>query len=430
MITDLLISVVFLLFLGAGLVNPFIAICGIVWVDVLKPQELSYSFLSGQPLSAVVTALCLASLILNFKKLSKPGAYGTVFFALLLVGWITATTFQASHQEVAWIKYEVAAKTIIIALLLPFVINTRQKFECVLWVLTVTVSLFIFNAGVKTMFGGGGYAFQVITGAENSGVTETSTLAAICVMMQPIYYFLYKYSKFSATSKWARMYLMSMPFIALIAIIGTFARTGLVSLAVLLAFIFFRSKNKSKFMLYIFLGAVLFVPLASEQWFSRMSTITNAGQEDSALGRILVWRWTLDYAAEKPIFGGGFYSYLDNENELSRYSQGTENVFYNNSAKAFHSFFFEVLGEHGYVGLAIYMMMIFTAFAALRKTLMEHKDDEWAMMIAQAMMGAFIAFLVGGLFVGVAFEPWIFYLSFLSVSIRTVLVNEKKIGLE
>ena len=426
MITDLLVSIVFLLFLGAGLFNPFVALCGVVWVDVVKPQELSYSFLNGQPMSAIVTALCLASLLLNMKKLSMPGAMGTVFFALLMVVWVTITTYQAGHPEVAWIKYEVAAKTIIISLLFPFVINTREKFECVLWVLAISVGLFIFNAGVKTMFGGGGYAFQVITGAENSGITETSTLAAICVMMQPIYFFLYKYSKFAANSKWAKMYLLSMPFIAIIAIIGTFARTGLVSLFVLLGFVFFQSNNKSKLLLYTLFGCILMVPLASDQWFNRMSTITEAGQEDSALGRLLVWRWTIDYAAENPVFGGGFYAYLDNENELAPYTKEGESLFFNNDAKAFHSFFFEVLGEHGYVGLAIYLLMIAFAFAALRKTVKEDADD-WSRVLAQAMTGAFLAFLVGGLFVGVAFEPWIFYLCLLSVSIRTVRVREQRL---
>ena len=56
--------------------------------------------------------------------------------------------------------------------------------------------------------------------------------------------------------------------------------------------------------------------------------------------------------------GGGFYAYLDNKEQLHRYTKGEEKFESNPSGKAFHSIIFEVLGEHGYVGLGIFLAML------------------------------------------------------------------------
>ena len=96
------------------------------------------------------------------------------------------------------------------------------------------------------------------------------------------------------------------------------------------------------------LAAVLFHP--GSDWADRMSTITQYNTEGSSLGRILVWEWTLHFVQSHP-FGGGFNAYVvDTITFPALDDVGAPIVIH---GKAFHSMYFEALGEHGWPGLGL-----------------------------------------------------------------------------
>jgi O-antigen ligase len=153
-----------------------------------------------------------------------------------------------------------------------------------------------------------------------------------------------------------------------------------------------------------------------------MNTIDEgATSEKSALGRIVVWRWTLDYVAKRPFFGGGFYAYLANAGVLHRYQKGEESEISQKGGKAFHNVFFEVLGETGYGGLVLFLGIILHTLMlnrAMSKKIKRNKNPtkEWIGSMCSSVNMSLMVYCVGGMFIGVAFYPWIYYLYGLSVS--------------
>ena len=143
--------------------------------------------------------------------------------------------------------------------------------------------------------------------------------------------------------------------------IATYARTGLVGLFVWLMLLVKESRYKIRYFLVSIICLIVIFPFVPEDWLNRMETTTEASTEASALGRLVVWRWTIDYVNERPLMGGGFHSYLANEGRLDSYVKEDIDVSFER-AKAFHSIYFEVLGELGYVGLFVYLWIIYLAY--------------------------------------------------------------------
>src|SRR3546814_12035982 len=87
-----------------------------------------------------------------------------------------------------------------------------------------------------------------------------------------------------------------------------------------------------------------------------MSTIKTDQADESAATRLAVWKWTIDFAKKSP-FGGGFEAYRQNQiryNTAKIEGQGpqqpVDKTLEVDKARAYHSAYFEMLGEQGYPG--------------------------------------------------------------------------------
>src|SRR5262245_20629044 len=181
MLTDLLTCAIMAAFIGLGIAQPFVALCGVIWVDLYKPQLLSQSFLSEKPLSLVLTAFFVLSLVLNLRKLQWPHRRLYIVLVPAFLAWITLTTYQAEFPAAAWPKWDIAFKTILFSFFIPFVLVDRRQIELFVWVLIGSMGFFVFTAGAKSMFGGGGYGLALISDNPSVFWNEGSTLATQAV---------------------------------------------------------------------------------------------------------------------------------------------------------------------------------------------------------------------------------------------------------
>ena len=162
---DIFVFFVFLFFVFFGITRPYVAFCAYLWVDVFNPQKLSYGFLSTVPMSLSVAVICLLSVFLNPKKLSKPHDFKIITLLFLFAIWITITTYFSYFPIFAWFKWDVAIKIFFMTVLFCFVVNTKEQLELCFVVFALSASYYISTAGIKTLIGGGGYGNQLITGA-------------------------------------------------------------------------------------------------------------------------------------------------------------------------------------------------------------------------------------------------------------------------
>ncbi|GMM68930.1 putative O-glycosylation ligase, exosortase A system-associated [Alteromonas sp. MTD1] len=408
--SDFFILAVILTFFVYGLTRPYIAFAGYIWVDTLVPQTIVFGFLHGRPISMIMAGLCFFSLVIGAGKISKPTRGIPVFLLVLFMIWITISTDMAQFQAVAWVKWDTAIKTVLMATLTMFAIKTKKQLESVLLVLVFSLSFFMLTAGIKTLFGGGGYGRVLITGVGNMGMAESSTLAAFSVLVIPFLMFFKKHITLMHFLRGKNWVWNAAILSCVAANIGTTARTGLVTLA---GYIGYRSLNKKFFIqgIVVFLFAVLcFQAFAPADWKNRMNTLTEVTDESSAMGRVVVWQWTIDYVKERPFFGGGFQSFLANRGQLINYNEN-----FSFTVKAFHSIYFELLGEQGYGGLIIYLGLIFWAYNQNRKIEKNDRLGEWSRDLGSCMKSAIVIFCIGGAFVGIGYKPIIFQLVALTV---------------
>jgi O-antigen ligase len=148
-----------------------------------------------------------------------------------------------------------------------------------------------------------------------------------------------------------------------------------------------------------------------------MSTIPEYNGEISALSRIGVWKWTLGFVAENPL-GGGFDAYHINHAVVPIENQ-PERVIEIRS-RAFHSSYFEILGEHGIPGIMLYTALLAALFLNARSA---KRRDDWTSRLAVGIQHGALVYMVSGLFIGIAFQPFLYYLIGASVALARAHPN-------
>lgn len=424
MITDLLNSIIFVSFVFYGLRKPQVALAGVIWIDLYKPQLLSYSFLLEKPLSLLMVGYFLVVMVLNFDKFRRPSKISYVFIVLAFMVWITITTIYSEFPFAAWPKHDIAFKTILFSFFIPFVLRRRDEIELFVWVVIASLGCYMFLAGIKAMLGGGGYGVNLINNHPGMTWNEGSTLATQAISLMPFLYYASKYSLIVERHPQLKKILAVFAFSCLMVLVGTQARTGLVALFMLVLMAIYYSKSKVKMVLSAALVPLLILPFLPSAWFERMSTISDTKQESSAHGRVVVWRWTIDYVSDRPFMGGGFQAYLANDGKLADYSKDGEVEIEHPGGKAFHNIFIEVLGEHGYVGLALFLSIIGQALLTARKIYNFSGSDDWQRAMATTVFVSLSVYCVGGMFIGVAFFPWIYYM----LGVAIALNNSMQLG--
>jgi putative inorganic carbon (HCO3(-)) transporter len=134
-----------------------------------------------------------------------------------------------------------------------------------------------------------------------------------------------------------------------------------------------------------------------DQWGSRMSTIAEYQQDSSALGRINAWWMTWNLAKDR-FFGGGFAIY--DPDVFVLYAPNPNDV------HAAHSIYFQVLGEHGFVGLALFLTIWFLVWRSaswLRRNGAGHPESQWTATLGAMCQASIVAYAVGGAFLSLAY---------------------------
>jgi probable O-glycosylation ligase (exosortase A-associated) len=116
------------------------------------------------------------------------------------------------------------------------------------------------------------------------------------------------------------------------------------------------------------------------------------------MGRLNAWGFAINLAGERPLVGGGFRAFTP---ELFLKYAPTPTDFHDA-----HSIYFEVLGEQGYVGLMLYLMLALVSFRTcmrIRAKTAARAELAWANELASMIQVSLVGFAVGGAFLGLAY---------------------------
>lgn len=415
---DLAITGFTLAFLALGFRRPFVWVLAYLYIDILTPQKISWSLLAALPISLIAFVLAFGGwLALDDKKDMRFTMRQALIVALLAYCGITTTI--AEFPVEAAEKWSWVWKALLFAIFLPLTLRTRLRFEAVVTVMVLTVGAILITGGMKTAAGGGGYGQLQTFVPDNSGIYEGSTLSTIAIAIIPLIWWAARFTTVFPRGKLVTLFAVALTFAAVLIPIGTQTRTGLLCIA-LLGVLSLRSVKRR--FLYLGLAGVLVVaaiPFLPESYTKRMSTIENHQSDQSASTRVAVWMWTLDYVKDHP-FGGGFDAYRGNRLLVPTVkAQGTDNnvtlttEYHVEEGRAYHSAYFEMLGEQGYPGFLLWAWIQLLGIWQMERLRRRWKDrkaehEAWVAPLANALQLSQMVYFLGALFIGIAFQPVMF----------------------
>jgi probable O-glycosylation ligase (exosortase A-associated) len=405
---------------------PSLFFIGYLWASILSP---GYFIIWPVPLPFIFG--CFSLLGLFIAKRSLPAPFPLVFYlAIALAIWVTLTTFWAILPDQAWTKWNWAIESILLVIATPIFLRTRAQIEAGFACAFAAIAAHVMTAGIKTVFGTGGYDQLGRLMMTNFWLGETSTLAlAAVISLSMVSYVVYRSTILShLRGIWATVGMWIYVFIAIMCVVGTSARTGLVALIAFLVIGLRKIWLQALVILLavgVYFGATTLLPQKTE---GRFSTLRTYQSDDSAEIRLAVWRWGIEFAKEHP-FGGGFNAFYTSDITYKVTDANGEIVYRHTGATAPHSVYFEVLGEHGYPGLLLYLSLLISGLIGtwrIGRNRLLGADLEWCRWFGRCLFVCLVLFAVGSGFIGIAFQPLLFIFLGLYCAVFRLLRGEAR----
>jgi probable O-glycosylation ligase (exosortase A-associated) len=406
--------------LGLGFRRPFFFVLAYAYVDIVSPQRLSYFLLNSVPVSLICFALAvLAWLVFDDKRGSRFAPRQGLLLLLLLYCW--ATTINADIPIAAAEKWDWVWKALVFAIFLPLTLRTKLRIEALALFMTLCAASIIITGGIKTLLSGGGYGVLALPADTNSGLYESSTISTVAIALIPLIVHLAKRGTIFPPDWRTTLFAYALIFACLLIPVGTEARTGVVCIAVLGLLALRHIKRRLLYVSIIGALGLAALPLLPGTFTERVGTMKEVRADESASTRLAVWKWTWDYVQDHP-FGGGFDAYRQNKlrYETVDTTEGTSTVarsasLVEDKGRAYHSAYFEMLGEQGWPGLILWL--IIHVGGVVRMEVLQRRyrgrtaeEGGWIGDLAAALQTGHIIYLVGSLFVGIAFQPFVYML--------------------
>src|SRR5260370_19450713 len=181
--------------------------------------------------------------------------------------------------------------------------------------------------------------------------------------------------------------------LCLVSVFASYSRGALLGLCGMSAFLWLKSRARVLPAIAIAIALFAGFNLMPERWIDRMNTIGTYDEDASAQGRISMWQASTAIAA-RSILAAGF---------LGPYNQGVVDIYYPGiQARAVHSIYFEVIGEHGYIGFFLWILIPIFAWrngSWIIRHARHRSDLKWMEDLARMLQVSLIGYYVRGAFV-------------------------------
>lgn len=389
---DILLTVIVVGFLPFILRSPRLGAYVWAWLAMMNPHRAVFGFARNLPFSHLVALTTLISFLFSRERRPFPVNSITVT-QLLFLFWMTITSvFALNTPEIILDRWVFVFKIHLMLFVTLMMIHGREQIEKLIWVVTASIGFYGVKGGIWTLISGGGGR---VWGPYGSMIEDNNGLGLALVMLVPFMYFLHQIS----TKRLVRVALVFCIAFTCLSILGSQSRGALLAL-VSMAFVL-ALKGKRPIQMSILLGtllvaAIFFMP---ESWTGRMETIQTYEQDASAMSRIYTWKTLWNLALDRPLVGAGFAT--DNPEIFALYAPIGEYLGGGGVLVA-HSIYFQALGEHGFPGLLLYLLLgIFTwrkAGKIAQQTMADPEFESWVPVLMRMVQVSLAGFAVGGAF--------------------------------
>ena len=410
---DILVTLIVFGFLPTIFKKPHRGALMWVWISVMNPHTQGWGFATSFPFAAIIGGVTLVTLVFTREPKNLPKTSLTWIF-IAFVFWMNVSTVFSIYPEVAFIQWNKVMKIMLMTFVVIMLIRTKEHINWLIWIIVISLGYYGVKGGIFTVIGGG---VDMVLGPEGTFIGGNNEIALALIMTIPLMHYLQTISP----KPWVRHSLTAAMMLCALAALGSYSRGALLAIAAMVAFLWLKSQHKVRmgalFMLAI-PPALAFMPA---QWTERMDTINDYEEDGSVQGRFNAWWMAYNLAKDHPFTGGGFeiitpelfWAYAPNPQDLH----------------AAHSIYFQALGEHGFVGLGLYLLLGFytwrTGSWIIRNT-KNLPEFKWASSLATMIQVSVIGFAVGGTFLSLLYFDVPYYLMGAMITMRVLVEKELK----
>lgn len=388
---DLALASVLLALIALAAARPFVGVLVWSWISFMNPHREVWSFAGQLPWAMVAFLATVFGCFVAREPKRFPRNAVTVPMLLMMV-CITVTSFTAlGAPDAVWSKWDRTMKMFAGALLSAALLTERRRIHAMVWLMAIAMGYYGVKGGIFTLVTGGSF---IVLGPEFSMIRDRNHLAVAMLVAIP----LMNYLRLNSRHHVVRLGLIGAMGSTLFAVVGSQSRGALVAL-VATGFVFWlRSRGKilsSVAIVAAIAAAVTFMP---GTWAERMNTIRDYEADGSAMGRLQIWGIAFGFARMRPLVGSGFRGFYS-QAVVDRYFPGVQ-------ARAAHSIWFEVLGEHGFPTFAVWLAMLVGGILYTLRIARLAKDDpglKWAYDLARMTQVSIVAYCSGGSFLSLAY---------------------------
>jgi probable O-glycosylation ligase (exosortase A-associated) len=390
------------------------AICW-AWFSIMSPHRQVYGFAVGQQFNLVIAVATLLGWLFSAeRKRWTPDLMPKLMLVFVL--WMTFNSFFAPFPDSSWGYWEQTVRALALVFLVFFIANTKARIHGLIWILVISLGYYGVKGGIFTISSGGNY---IVYGPEASIIRDNNQLALAVVMAVPLVNYLRMHTKI----RLLQLGLAAAIFLEVVMVLGSHSRGGAIALGVMLFIFWLSTRNK---VLYGLAGVALVavaLSLMPDSFWGRLDTISNPGSDSSFMGRVNAWNVATQVAIDRFPFGAGFAA-PQLPSIFNRYLPGE-------TARAAHSIYFQVLGEHGFIGLVLYLLIIVLALrnaGIIMRQTRGRPELLWAYDLANMIRVALIGFCTGGAALSMAYFDGFLLLVALLSTLRELTAPERLPG--
>lgn len=409
---DIAFTVLILGLLPVILWRPHVGILVWAWLGYMNPQKAMWGFADNFSFAALVALATLIGLAFSKEPKRIPWTPVTITLSVFVL-WVTVTTIFALAPDEAWPQWEKVLKIQLMTFITLMLINTRERIHLLVTVITLSIGFYGVKGGIFTIMTGGNY---MVLGPTNTFIAGNTEIGLALIMILP----LWRYLQLTAKKLWLRWGLTAAMVLTAFAIVGTQSRGALVGIAAMGLFLWLKSRKKLLLTVIMALAVPAILLFMPDRWYARMHTIETYQEDGSAMGRIQAWKFAINLAKARPLTGGGFQTFTPRVWE--RYSPDPDA-----KSRSAHSIYFQVLGEHGFIGLALFLLLGFLTWRTGNWIIRVSKTQDnfkWATDFAAMAQASLVGYAVAGAFLGLANFDLFYHLVALTVLVRVQVEND------